>query len=120
MDNIYYNSSILKKLSPQTVALLIEKLGFLQKIKDKRFIYSEHKLAKSSYILLSGKVILHNEEKGFLGEISEGETFGEEAVIEEIKQFRKENAQADEDTYIMQLTFENWTKLKEKLLEKRC
>ena len=127
------NHPLFKKLSIVTVKELLDYCVLLR-VKLGVTIYNERDPSnQTSYIILFGKFLLHTAKLGPIGAVTTGDSLGEEGLLElrsrpitlDVKEEsgalslirRDEMATAEEESFILGFTKENFDKVRERLFK---
>lgn len=82
-------------------------------LEDSQLLYKEGEDVASAYIVVLGKLILHNKKLGAIGLVKIGDMIGEEWLIKNSKiKERQESAYSSGLTFVLELTQEFWDKLR--------
>lgn len=115
-DKMLPQHSLLGKFALETSRLIL-KLSTLLRIKEGSALFKEGDPTEGRlYIVLLGRFSL----KGFfgkddkfttIGEVTAGDSLGEEGIFEMDNSRRKDTAYAETDSYVFELPKENWQQL---------
>ena len=116
-DSIIPKHKLLRLFNPTSVKHLVNHCNLL-KVRDGQILYKEGDSTYTrSYIMLVGKIALKGfmgsqDKLGTIGLVEGGDTLAEEGVFEVATSTRKETALAEGDSYVFEITKENFDKLK--------
>lgn len=116
-DKILPKHKLLRLFNSDSVKRLVNHCNLL-KVRDGQILYKEGDSTYTrSYIIVVGKIALKGfmgpqDKLGTIGIVEGGDTLGEEGVFEIATATRKETALAEGDSYVLEITRENFDKLK--------
>eukprot|EP00347_Sterkiella_histriomuscorum_P000407 403375983 len=96
----------------------------LIRVRHGQTLYKEGDHANNTaYIVLYGKFLLHTSKHGAIGQVTTGDSLGEEGIFEkkdlDLPVFRQEIATAEEDCFILELNSNAVEKVKEQLYKSK-
>jgi hypothetical protein len=82
-------------------------------LEDSQLLYKEGDMISSAYIVITGLIVMHSKKLGAIGLVKIGDMIGEEWLINTYKgKERVESAYSSGLTFVLELTQENWDRLK--------